>query len=546
MTRSSHSIGRGLGSSSESNSAVLASCPTDSLGEWSHPQRKTPLALLSATALAIAWIIFSYRDTALAMEAIWSRSGTFAHGYLVAPISMWLVWRQKAALQAILLQPSLYGLLVGTVCGFVWLVAQLASVDSVAQLALVGMVISTVWALLGTECVRLLAFPLGFLFFSVPFGEFLFPSMMDLTTEFVVHALRFTGVPVYVEGHSLVIPSGNWEVVEGCSGVRYLIASVVVGSLYAYLNYRSLPRRLAFTAMAVICPIAANWLRAYGIVLLGHVSGNRLAAGVDHIVYGWVFFGLVMLALFWVGSRWQEDPLQAEQLRPFSRTSIIHPRRTLSWKSWSLGVCTVLLFSFWPWFLNVLLVPAERVLPDLATPVQSQGWARESGENFPFWSPRYSGMAANQQSVWTKEGRRIGLFVGYYRNQSPGGELINSENRVLQNKDPDWKYLGRGSLPALFGPKRVTVQTTSISGRVGRLQVWQLYWIGGWVTSNDYMGKAYLALNRLIGQGDDSAVVMAYTWMGDQGSEPANQVLEEYFRDMGPAIGAALVKTAEQ
>ncbi len=45
----------------------------------------------------------------------------------------------------------------------------------------------------------------------------------------------------------------------------------------------------------------ANTLRAYIIVMLGHFSDMKVATGADHLIYGWVFFGLVMFLLFWIG-----------------------------------------------------------------------------------------------------------------------------------------------------------------------------------------------------------------------------------------------------
>ena len=92
---------------------------------------------------------------------------------------------------------------------------------------------------LGTGVARAILFPLMFLFFSVPFGEFMVPRMMDWTANFVVWALQVTGVPVHREGLQFVIPSGNWAVIDECSGIRYLMASFMVGALFAYLNYRS-------------------------------------------------------------------------------------------------------------------------------------------------------------------------------------------------------------------------------------------------------------------------------------------------------------------
>ena len=140
---------------------------------------------------------------------------------------------------------------------------------------------------------------------------------MEHTANFTVFALRLTGIPVYREGLFFTLPSGSWSVVEACSGLRYLIASLTLGLLYAYLTYRSFARRAIFIAFSVIVPIVANWLRAYMIVMIGHLSSMKYAVGVDHLIYGWLFFGVVMLILFWVGSFWRED-LEPRQAAPGS------------------------------------------------------------------------------------------------------------------------------------------------------------------------------------------------------------------------------------
>ena len=157
-----------------------------------------------------------------------------------------LIWRRRHFIHGVPIASSLIGIVIGLGAGAAWLLGELASVDAVSQFAFVGMLVGLVWAVMGTAVVRTYAFPIGFLFFMVPFGEFLFPTMMDWTTHFIIWAVRASGVPVYAEGYNLVIPSGRWQVVEGCSGVRYLMASIVVGSLYAYLNYRSTQKRLLF------------------------------------------------------------------------------------------------------------------------------------------------------------------------------------------------------------------------------------------------------------------------------------------------------------
>src|SRR5215467_7740730 len=107
---------------------------------------------------------------------------------------------------------------------------------------------------------RVLLFPLAFLLFAIPAGEFLVPVLMDWTADFTVAAIRWSGVPVFREGNHFALPSGNWSIVEACSGIRYLVASVMIGTIYAALAYRSAKRRAALLVASIVVPIVANWL----------------------------------------------------------------------------------------------------------------------------------------------------------------------------------------------------------------------------------------------------------------------------------------------
>ena len=173
-----------------------------------------------ALMLLVAWTLWLYRDTAFAMVTIWARSETFTHGFLVPPIVLWLVWRQRQAIAAQTPQPMLGAFVLIAGAAFGWLLGDLVAVNAVTQLALVALLVLSVPAVLGWHVTRLIIFPLGFLFFAVPIGEFLMPGLMEWTANFTVLALRLSGVPVYREGLNFVIPSGNWSVVEACSGVR--------------------------------------------------------------------------------------------------------------------------------------------------------------------------------------------------------------------------------------------------------------------------------------------------------------------------------------
>ena len=145
---------------------------------------------LPALLLVLGAVLVAYRDTAAAMVAIWSRSDTFAHCFLVLPIVLWLIWRQRAALGSLRPRPCPWILLPMAGAGFIWLLGDLVSANSVTQLALTALLVLAVPAVLGLQLASAILFPLGFLFFAVPIGEFLMPQLMAWTADFTVLALR--------------------------------------------------------------------------------------------------------------------------------------------------------------------------------------------------------------------------------------------------------------------------------------------------------------------------------------------------------------------
>ena len=165
---------------------------------------------LAVTLGLLALLLLAYRDTAVAMVTIWIRSETFTHAFVVPPIVAWLIWRKRSELAPLTPRPQPWMLLPMVALALMWWLGQLVNVAAATQLALTAMLVATVPLVLGWQVTRVLGFPLAFMFFSVPIGEFLTPTLMHWTAEALVAGLRLTGIPVYQEGQQLVIPSGRW------------------------------------------------------------------------------------------------------------------------------------------------------------------------------------------------------------------------------------------------------------------------------------------------------------------------------------------------
>jgi exosortase A len=501
---------------------------------------------LPLLALAAAWALLAvlYWSTGAAMVEIWNRSETFAHAWVVPPISAWLVWRRRTDLAALTPRAAPRWLLLLLPLGALWLLGDLAAANAATQFALLGMAVVLVPALIGTEAAGRIAFPLGFLFFAVPFGEFMTPWLMERTADFTVIALRATGVPVFREALEFIIPTGSWSVVQACSGIRYLMASVMVGTLFAYLNYRSNTKRWMFVGVAIITPLVANWLRAYMIVMLGHLSGNTLAVGVDHIIYGWVFFGIIMLAMFMIGARWSDpDPEPATaRATPGATGGGSAPSRLAA----VLAAVVVLVALPMGWQAQSARAGAQGE-PRLAAPlVAGRTWSAEAMSS---WQPQFINPAATLHGHFEPDGAgqgAVGVYIGYYRHQQAGHQLITSVNGLVGNEDAKtWSQTSSGQTSVNgIGWRTAELRGQSLNAVSGggslapRLRVWHVYWINGRAFTSDWQAKLFGAWQRLLGHGDDSAVVVVYANKADAGVDEA--VLRDFLHHHWGALDAAL------
>lgn len=238
---------------------------------------------------------------------IWSSSTAYGHCWLVLPIALWLGWVRRDRLVGEQASPSWLGLLAAAGAGLAWLLAQRLGLMEGRQLAAMGLVFAWFLGIFGLRLTRAFAVPLAYLVFLVPFGAFLVPLLQRVTAWLIVTGLSLLGIPHFADALIIEIPAGVFHVAEACAGLRFLIASLAFGALYAGVMFRSPGRRVAVLALALIVPVVANGLRALGIVVLGHHLGSAEAAAADHLIYGWVFFSVVILLLIAAGLPFRED-----------------------------------------------------------------------------------------------------------------------------------------------------------------------------------------------------------------------------------------------
>ena len=258
-------------------------------------------------ALVSAAILVLFRSDAAAAVQIWWIYPTYSHCFLILPISAWLVWEMRQELASVTPSVTPAALIVLPPILLLWLAGNLATINEARQFAVVAMLQVAFLVILGPGVYRRALFPALYLFFLVPFGQYLIPPMQDFATRFTDTGLTLIGVPHYTEGTTIELTNGRFEIAEACAGLRFLIATVALGVLFAYIAYLGWPKRILFLIGCVIVPLIGNGFRCLGIIELAHVTNNQLAAGADHLIYGWIFNTAIFLTLLLIGWRFRDD-----------------------------------------------------------------------------------------------------------------------------------------------------------------------------------------------------------------------------------------------
>lgn len=192
----------------------------------------------------------------------------------------------------------------------VWGAGEGLGINLLAQAGAVAAVQAAAVTILGLRVALVLALPLAFAAFLVPFGDEIIPPLQAITAEIAIALTHATGTPARIEGIHIHTPAGLFIVAEACSGVKFLIAAVTLGVLVAFTRFEGWGRRAVFLGACVIVPVGANGLRAFATIHVAQFVGAERATGFDHVVYGWIFFAIVLAAL--LGGAWRFFDRQPE------------------------------------------------------------------------------------------------------------------------------------------------------------------------------------------------------------------------------------------
>ena len=471
-------------------------------------------------------------DTLSAMIGTWSSTTTYNHGFLILPISLYLIWTRRRELPGLVLKQEPLALIPLAVAAALWLVSAAAEVVTSQEIALVAMALALVLFCFGWSITKRMAFPLLFLFFMVPIGDFLISPLQTFTADFSVRLLRLSNVPVFRDGNLIQVPGAAFVVAEACAGLRFLIANVVVATLFSYLFYTKWVKYFIFMVIAIIVPVIANGLRAFGIIYLAYLTDNRLAAGADHIVYGWGFFSLVMVALLAIGCVFADRRVGHIALHAQAEGHLC----AYSWpglQPWrhSLAVVAALMVSAAPAYAwSVMRAPtvAGDVKPTLAN--INSAWTRLPAA-LSDWQPQFPGADWTLRDTYRQGENEVDVFVAYYTYQRRGAKIIYYANSMA-DKVTWWPYDTGTAMLHQRGnliPSRIDDLASSTYHRI---VVWW-YWVDGQITNSTIRAKILQTRARLFG-GNQAAAVVAVSIKYDRDPADAIAIVDRFLRDSTP------------
>ncbi|MGH6636175.1 MAG: exosortase A [Gammaproteobacteria bacterium] len=496
--------------------------------------RRDSLSPMVCSTAVLAAVLVLYWTTVFSTVRVWWSSATYGSAFLILPVSVYLIWIRRHFIAALTPVPQPLGLLLLVPLVALWWAAHVSNVNGVQALALVLILPALMWTLLGNRLIGEMGFPLAYLLLTVPVWDVLIPPLRDLTTIAARGLLELLGVPVLREGYYLRVPEGQFLVAPDCAGLRYLHAAMTLSALFAYLSFRELRRVLIFVAVAMLVSIVTNWLRVVTVILIGHIAGMGHPLVNHHANLGWALFWITFIPLLWFGAH-----LKRIELTPGHPIAAKLPAdRSAKPAMVPMVAAALLVLALGPagaaWVENRPLAEVAAV-PAAILPTGSWTGPEPLDGN---WQPVFAGAAAERLYTYSRQGRRVALYMGYYVQERPGAELISERNTVYQ---PDqWKVATEEVVTIeLAAARPIRVRETQIYNQTGGSRlVWHWYYAGGRFTGDHRLAKL-LQVCGLLTERETSAAIALST---DSGPDPqeARTVMQGFLADFGRALGAAV------
>ena len=488
--------------------------------------------------LIFAAVVLVFLPSTLTLHNKWFMSDAgYSHGYLLLAICIYLIHEDKHKYRLAAGKPNwFYGIpLIGLSLG--WMLLGLADIQSLQQLLMPFIFITACALILGFRFALSISPAVCFLLFGMPLWNYLIPLLQTVSVEAVKVGLDIIKLPAFIEGITVSIPHGQFQIAGGCSGLRYLLVALTLGTLYGFLSYRSLWRKGALIAFAVLLALTTNWIRILIIIYAGYHLGMDSSMVTDHADLGWVVFAFALVPIFFVARRLESGEIAATERSLLSDVPEIDvadndissngltnkdkanndigsidigstdPSETHPFKALSLAIIVTLAIMVTGPFLLKTVNSLENTgnQNSFQFPLFLDDW-QFIGRGERGWLPNYQTAEKVVTATYQNKQAKINIAVHHFFNQSQSHELVYYTNILVDTPWEQRALTNQNINTEAPRYKTVTIYNKSARGNGNDKSI--LYWfnVAGNTTTEKLAAKVF-QLKGLLDSRKDAALI---------------------------------------
>ena len=249
--------------------------------------------LLAALLLIVVGAI-GFGGSLLELVHRWQVQEEYSYGFLIPVIVAWLLWSRRDAIAASVGQPSWLGPGLILIAAAMHVVGRLSALFFLSQFGFVLVMLGIALSIGGRPLLKVVAVPVLFLILAIPLPYVVDASLswrlQLISSQLGVIFIRLFQIPVFLQGNVIDLGTYKLQVIDACSGLRYLYPLLSLSFLAAYLFQGRFWQRALIFLSAIPITIVMNSFRIGLVGVLVDNWGPQDADGALHMFEGWVIF----------------------------------------------------------------------------------------------------------------------------------------------------------------------------------------------------------------------------------------------------------------
>lgn len=506
---------------------------------------KTPLRLAVLTAAFLVLAVLAHYGGLAELVKRWSSQEEYSHGFFIPALSAWILWNRRDAVLETLGNGTSFGYVVLIPTLLVLAIGELSALFILVQLSFIASLAGFALLVGGWRLLQLASFPIAFLIFAIPLPYFIDSTlswrMQLVSSAWGVGFLRVFNIPVFLQGNVIDLGLYQLQVVEACSGLRYLYPLMSLGVLAAYLFKAPLWQRILIFLSTIPITILMNSFRIGMIGVSVNIWGIEMAEGALHFFEGWVIFmtcALLLFAEIWLLNRLngRKDVFNYIGFPPPADNTPLPQFFSRAAKPAMAACGLVAVAVLGLQFLDNRVETLPKRQPLASFPLVLDGWSAQERSLDPLVESAL-GVDDYILANFSKERNApVNFYVAFYESQRKGTSP-HSPRVCIPGGGWEIAQFERSAV-SLDGPGRaLPINRLVIEREREKLLVY--YWFDqrGKAFANEYKMKAHLLLDAVSINRTDGALVRVTTPLAaGESLEAADERLASFVRSVNPYL----------